>query len=187
MQKTTDLGLSAPSEFRPGSRPPLYGVRRIGRAGSSRPTGATIRSAQLAAALVAPSFSFPLLLWKRKEMEPPEDAALQAGKTIDNTGKCGRIVRLKAMTELSLQRRNEREGIVGALGGTGRRATPERSATSRAVHPRYRMQLRCPVYAGKSGWYRGAITFRPWSDRGETFFVLPRPPCGEPKRKTEVI
>lgn len=59
---------------------------------------------------------------------------------IDKCCFYGKIVRLKAMTELSLQRRDEREGIVGALGGTDRCATPEHPATSRADRPRYRMQ-----------------------------------------------
>ncbi|SBV95275.1 hypothetical protein KL86CLO1_10625 [uncultured Eubacteriales bacterium] len=55
---------------------------------------------------------------------------------IDKCCFYGKIVRLKAMTELSLQRRDEREGIVGALGGTDRRATPEHPVTSRADRPR---------------------------------------------------
>jgi len=43
------------------------------------------------------------------------------------------------MTELSLLRGHEREGMVRALGEADRRATPEQPATSGTAHLRYRM------------------------------------------------
>ncbi len=44
------------------------------------------------------------------------------------------------MTELSSFGGHEREGTVRALGTVDGQATPEQSAMSGTVHPRYRMQ-----------------------------------------------
>lgn len=87
------------------------------------------------------------------------------------------------MTELRISRRSEREGTVEALGDTDIHATPERSATSRAVHPRYRMQLRClrchASRAVRRFWTNQGGTaeqsLRPWRDRGGAFFYAVAP------------
>lgn len=58
---------------------------------------------------------------------------------LDKPENYDKLVKLKALTELSLFCGHEREGTVGALGKADRRATPERTPVRGTAHPRYRM------------------------------------------------
>ena len=62
-----------------------------------------------------------------------------AAEKLDKAQNYDKIIRLKALTELSLFRGHEREGTVGALGRADRRATPEQPPRRGTVHSRYRM------------------------------------------------
>ena len=93
------------------------------------------------------------------------------------------MTKLKAMKEPSLSRRDEREGMVRALGDTDRRATPELSMTSRTSRPRYG---RNEIYQS-TFWYNQGGTAKYGASplyAGAERFVLPqtgpRPPARGP-------
>ena len=61
------------------------------------------------------------------------------GFLLDKLVNYAKIVKSKALTELSLFCGHEREGTVGALGTADRQATPEQTPMRGTAHPRYRM------------------------------------------------